>query len=125
MDLAEKRVVHVFNKADLLPDAAAFLAQVREHYPHAVLTSASPEGSGGGPGVEGLRAVLRTSAQALRPVARIHVPVANGKLLAELHRDAEVLSQQQEDGVVVLVARVEARTLGRLRRDGIAVEIRG
>ena len=37
-----KRVVYVFNKADLLPEPDAFLARVRERYPHAVLTSANP-----------------------------------------------------------------------------------
>ena len=75
--------------------------------------------------IEALRVVLRTAAQALRPVARIHVPLAHGRLLAELHRDGEVLSQHQEDGVVIVHARVEARTLGRLRRDGITVELPG
>ena len=124
MSLEGKRVIHVFNKADLLDDPDAFLARVREHYPHAVLTSAESIGRSR-IGVEGLRSVLRTSAQALRPVARINVPVADGRLLAELHRDGEVLSQRQENGVVVVVARVEARTLGRLRHAGIAVEIRG
>jgi GTP-binding protein HflX len=120
LELEGKRVVHVFNKADLLSEPAAFLAQVRERYPHAVLTAARQPS-----GVDALRGVLHTSAQALRPVARIHVPVADGRLLAELHREGEVLSQRQEDGVVVVVARVEARLLGRLRRDGVAVEIRG
>src|SRR5213592_3635011 len=38
--ISPKRVIHVFNKAHLLPDRHAFLALVREHYPHAVLTSA-------------------------------------------------------------------------------------
>ena len=38
-----KRVIYIFNKADLLPDPAAFLALVRERYPHAVLTSATPQ----------------------------------------------------------------------------------
>ncbi len=37
-----KRVIFVFNKADLLPDPAAFLSMVRERYPHAILTSANP-----------------------------------------------------------------------------------
>jgi GTP-binding protein HflX len=122
-----QRVIHVFNKADLLPDPDAFIAQVRERYPHAVLVAANPPSAARDPrlSVESLRTVLRTSAQALRPVARIHVPLADGRLLAELHRDAEVLSQHQEDGVVIVQARVEARTLGRLRRDGVTVEIRG
>src|SRR5581483_352888 len=85
-----QRVIHVFNKADLLPDPAAFLATVRERYPHAVLASSIPQSALRSPqsGVERLRAVLRTSAQALRPVAEIRVPVGEGKLLAALHRDA-------------------------------------
>ena len=121
-----KRVIYIFNKADLLPDPAAFLALVRERYPHAVLTSATPQSAIRNPqlgGVEELRAVLRTSAQALRPIARIRVPMTHGKLLAALHRDAEVMREVQVDGVVEVTARVEAWLLGQLRREGIGVEI--
>ena len=117
MGLEQKRVVYVLNKADLLPDPAAFLAQVRERYPHAVLTSTVSVTTG----VAALRDALRASAQALRPIAQIRVPVGDGKLLAGLHRDAEVLEQVQTDGVVVVTARIEARLLGRLRRDGVEV----
>jgi GTP-binding protein HflX len=123
-----QRVIYVFNKADLLSDPAAFLAQVRERYPHAVLTSAQPPAAvrqPPGAGVEGLRTVLRASAQALRPVAEIRVPVEEGKLLAALHRDAEVLGAVQVDGVVRVTARVEAWLLGRLRREGVEVVIGG
>jgi GTP-binding protein HflX len=116
--VSPKRIIHVFNKADLLPDRDAFLALVRERYPHAVLTSTVREG---GSGVEDLRRALRTSAQALRPIAEIRVPVTNGKLLATLHRDAEILEQQQTNGVVTLRARIEARLLGRLRQEGVEV----
>src|SRR5258708_4067301 len=119
-----KRTVYVFNKADLLPDSQAFLERVRERYPHAVLTSSLPTASAvRAAGVEALRAALRTSAQALRPVAKIRVPLADGKLLAALHRDSEVMGEIQADGVVEVTARVEAWLLGKLRRDGIAVEI--
>jgi len=114
--VSPKRVIHVFNKADLLPDRDAFLVLVRERYPHAVLTSTVREG-----GVEDLRRALRTSAQALRPIAEIRVPVSDGKLLATLHRDAEILHQEQTNGVVTLRARIEARLLGRLRQEGIEV----
>ncbi|HSD31846.1 MAG TPA: GTPase HflX [Gemmatimonadales bacterium] len=114
-----KRVIHVFNKADLLSDAAAFLAQVRERFPHAVLTSAGLEGRP--PGVAALRDALRTSAQALRPLARVRVPLADGRLLAELHRETEVLRETHTDGVVEVTARVEARMLGKLRREGVEV----
>ena len=76
-------------------------------------------------GVERLRDVLRTSAQALRPIARIRVPVEDGKLLAALHRDSEVLDETQVDGVVEVTARVQAWMLGKLRRDGVGVVIGG
>src|ERR1051326_865755 len=81
-----KRVIYVFNKADLLPDPGAFLSLVRERYPHAILTSTIPQSAIRNPqsGVDDLVRALRTSAQALRPVAEIRVPVANGKLLATL-----------------------------------------
>jgi GTPase len=120
-----QRVVYVLNKADLLPDPTAFLARVRERYPHAVLTSTVPRSAFPVPtsGVEELRSALRTSAQALRPVARIRVPLDDGKLLAALHRQSEVLREIQVDGVVEVTARVEAWLLGKLRRDGITVEI--
>src|SRR3989442_691992 len=118
--ISPKRVIHVFNKADLLPDRDAFLALVREHYPHAVLTSTLREG-----GVEDLRRALRTSAQALRPIAEIRVPVSNGKLLAAIHRDAEVMEQVQHNGVVTVTARIEARQLGKLRHEGAEVILGG
>jgi len=117
MGLEQKRVVYVLNKADLLTDASAFLTQVRERYPHAVLASTVA----GAEGVASLRHALRASAQALRPVAQIRVPLGNGKLLAGLHRDAEVLEQVQTDGVVVVTARIEARLLGKLRQEGVDV----
>jgi GTP-binding protein HflX len=120
--VSPKRVIHVFNKADLLPDPQAFLEMVRERYPHAILTAATtlhaPRTTHG---VEDLRRALRTSAQALRPIAEIRVPVSDGKLLATLHRDAEILHQEQTNGVVMLRARIEARLLGRLRQEGVEV----
>jgi GTP-binding protein HflX len=120
-----KRIIYVFNKADLLPDPAAFLALVREQYPHAILTSSISHSAFriSHSGVEDLRLALRTSAQALRPIAQIRVPVDNGKLLAVLHRDAEVMQQVQNNGVVVITARIEARLLGKLRREGVEVEL--
>ncbi len=123
-----KRVIYVFNKADLLLDPEAFLAQVRERYPHSVLTSSVPRSDLRVPrwgGVDAVRDALRTSAQALRPVAQIRVPVADGRLLAALHRDSEVMAEVQVDGVVQVTARVEAWLLGKLRREGVEVVLGG
>ena len=49
------------------------------------------------------------------------MPLGEGKLLAALHRDAEVMAEVQVDGVVEVTARVEAWLLGKLRRDGVEV----
>jgi GTP-binding protein HflX len=116
-----KRVIHVFNKADLVSAPAVLLAQVRERFPHAVLTSAGTQARPAE--VQALRAALRTSAEALRPVARVRVPIGDGRLLAELHRESHVLGEVHVDGVVEVTARVEARMLGRLRREGVDVEL--
>ena len=123
MGLSPKRVIHVFNKTDLVSDPAALLAQVRERFPHAVLTSAGSGAQSRPPDVQALRGALRTSAEALRPVARVRVPVGDGRLLAELHRESHVLGEVHVNGVVEVTARVEARMLGRLRREGVDVEL--
>jgi hypothetical protein len=73
--------------------------------------------------VDDLRSILRASAQALRPMARIRVPLGDGKLLAVLHREAEVMREEQMDGVVQVTARVKAWLLGKLRREGVEVQL--
>jgi hypothetical protein len=49
--------------------------------------------------------------------------MTDGRLLAELYRETEVLVQRSEDGTMLLTARVEAPLLGRLRREGVDVEV--
>jgi GTP-binding protein HflX len=57
----------------------------------------------------------------LRPLAVVRIPAADGKLLAEVHRDGEVVEQHAEDGTVVMLARVDEMLAGRLRRGGAEV----
>src|SRR5438093_7095071 len=59
-----KRMIYVFNKADLLPDPVAFLATVRERYPHYVLTSNVP--------LSALRTPHWTRVVGIRTVHRTH-----------------------------------------------------
>ncbi len=128
-----ENTLHVFNKADLLPDPVAFLDRVRERFPRAVLASSIPQSSlipqsairNPQLGIDDLRRSLRNSVQSLRPLATVRVPVSDGKLLAALHRDAEVVEQVQEDGVMKVTVRVEAKLLGKLRRDGVEVVLGG
>ena len=139
--------IHVFNKADLLPDPEAFFERVRERFPRAVLVSTViPHSAFRTPhsdhsafrtphsdhsalrtphSVEELRTALRASVQSLRPLATVKVPVSDGKLLASLHRDAEVVEEVQEDGVMKVTVRVEAKVLGKLRREGVEVVVGG
>src|SRR5258708_6628874 len=117
--------MYVWNMSVLWREPGGFCVEVGERYPHAVLTSTIPPSGVPTAGVENLQAVLRTAAQALRPIAQIRVPLGDGKLRATIHRDAEVLGEVQTDGVVVVTARVEARLLGRLRQEGIEVSLGG
>ncbi len=113
-------VLYVLNKIDRLDHAAlhALQERVRSELPSAVLVSATTEG-----GLEPLRRALLAKVRALRPVAELRLPVADGKLLAELHRAAEVLAQRTEGDEWVITARADAATLGRLERQGAVVSV--
>jgi len=125
-EVRNSRTIYVFNKADMLSEPDAFLRRVRERFPGAILTSTVSHSALRTPhSVDELRSALRQSVQSLRPLAQVRVPVSNGKLLAALHRDAEVVEQVQEDGVMKVTVRVEAKLLGKLRRDGVEVVVGG
>jgi hypothetical protein len=53
--------------------------------------------------------------------AEIRLPAQDGKLLAEIYRGASVLSQQSEDGQLVLRARIDDQLVGRIKRLGATV----
>ena len=114
----ERPILYVFNKIDRLEPAT--LAAVRERIhnllPEAVFVSAAePEG------LEPLRLALLDRLVRSRPLVEVRVPAADGRLLAELHRDGEVVEQHAEDGTVVVTARLDDVTLGRMRRGGAEV----
>lgn len=113
-----RQVRHVFNKTDLLspPDLAALRARIDALLPGSVFVSSTSDA-----GVEPLRALLRESVRAHRPVAELRIPVTDGRLLADVHRSGEVLDQRHEDGEMIVRARMDATALGRLRRAGVVV----
>jgi hypothetical protein len=65
--------------------------------------------------------MLRDEVRQHRPVAELRIPVSDGRLLAEVHRSGEVLEQHHEGEEMVLRARIDATTLGRLRRAGAEI----
>jgi GTP-binding protein HflX len=59
--------------------------------------------------------------RAKRPMATISVSPGDGKLIAEIHRQGEVLDQRMEGDRLVIKARIDAALAGRLERAGASV----
>jgi GTP-binding protein HflX len=118
LEMAEKPVLHVFNKIDRLEGDAihALQERARERMGDAIFVSAVAEG-----GLEPLRRALLSAVRGKRPVVEVEIPVTDGRLLAEVHRSAHVLDQAQRDGVMVLRARLDEATAGRLRGKGAKI----
>jgi len=116
----ERPVLLVFNKADLLDDEQlhALHELVSDRVTDAVFVSATAED-----GLEPLRRALVSASREGRPVAEVEMSVADGRLLAELHRDGEVLAQRTENDRLILRARVDDALIGRLRHGGAEVRV--
>jgi GTP-binding protein HflX len=112
----ETPVLYVFNKIDAIEPATldALRQRARNEGVDAVFVSAvTPNG------LQPLSDALAAREQRRRRVVEIRLPASDGKLLAELYRDGEVLEQRSDEDALVVRARVDARTLGRLRERGV------
>ncbi|HKK94564.1 MAG TPA: GTPase HflX [Longimicrobiales bacterium] len=114
LDLADRPQILVFNKMDAVePDAAlALQEEIRARdgsAPPALFVSAHvPET------LDSLKAALLARARARMHRIHIRVPAAAGDVLAEIHRDGEMIEQTHDGAVMEVVARVPAATKGRL-----------
>src|SRR5690242_16154921 len=106
----------VFNKIDLLDEETLLALQERisRLVKNAVFVSAVHDG-----GLEPLRRALGMAIRARRPLTEIRMPATDGKLLAEIHRGAEVLDQKTEGDQLIIRARMDEALAGRLRRAGV------
>jgi GTP-binding protein HflX len=113
-----KPVLNVFNKIDRLrqDDLLHRETETRNLVGNAVFVSATTPG-----GLEPLRRALLSALRTRLPITEIRVPFTAGKLLAEIHRDTEVLNQVHDGEELVLHARLDASVAGRLRKAGAAV----
>jgi len=118
LGLAHRPMRYVMNKMDRLPveEAQAVRDRVGNLTPGAVFVSAVEQG-----GLEPLRTVLREALRRQRPILEIRVPAADGRLLAEIHREGEVLDQRADEDVLVVRARLDERAIGRLRHAGARI----
>ena len=118
LGVTDKPVLHVFNKIDRLEhdDLLSMQERVRDKYPDSIFVSALADG-----GLEPLMRALVTRVRTMRPVSEVRIPAGDGRLLAELHREGEVIDQRSEDSVLVLHVRATEALIGRLRRGGATV----
>ncbi|HEX7939382.1 MAG TPA: GTPase HflX [Gemmatimonadaceae bacterium] len=118
LGLTDHPVLMVFNKMDLVgDDSLAFQERVTAETPGAVFVSAETDG-----GLDPLRRALLAALRVNRPVVEIRFSHSNGKLLAEIHREGEVMDQRTIGEELVVRARVNDRLAGRLRQAGATVQ---
>jgi GTPase len=108
--------VQVMNKIDALDPATldALRERARNEEIDAVFVSAVTPG-----GLQPLADLLEERERRRRRVVEVRVPASDGRLLAELHRDAEVLEERVDESAMVVRVRVDPRMLGRLRERGL------
>ena len=114
--------VLVFNKVDLLGHDALLALQDRiaALVPSSIFISTVSDG-----GLEPLRRVLASAIRTRRPLRNIFLSPSDGKLLAEIHREGQVLDQRMEGERLLVEARVDDALAGRLRRAGAEVSANG
>jgi GTP-binding protein HflX len=122
LKLHETPVVHLFNKVDALnaEEVAALKERMENLLPNSLFVSAIGKG---GFSMEPLKAALLEAVRNRRPLVKLRLPATSGKLIAEIHRDGEVVTSanDEETGDVLMSARVDSALLGRLEREGLVV----
>ena len=120
LELAHQPTLYVMNKMDLVPqdDVDAVRQRVSNIMPNTLFVSATEAG-----GLDALRDALRTAMREQRPVLEVRIPASNGRLLAEVYRDGEVLDQRNEEDIMVVRARLNERSMGRLRQAGARITV--
>ncbi|MDE2796009.1 MAG: GTPase HflX [Gemmatimonadota bacterium] len=120
LGLRERPRIVVFNKIDML--AGDELLALRKRAANsgarpALFTSALTPST-----LEPLKSELRDRIRARLRRVRVEMPAGEGRALAALYEEGEVLSRSQEGHTVTVVAKVSPALIGRLRaRNGVRV----
>ncbi len=120
LGLTGRPMRYVMNKMDALsPDhAQALRDRVSNLAPDSLFVSATTPG-----GLDSLQQLLRDVRRSQRPLLEIRIPAANGRMLAEVHRDGEVIDQRADEDIIVVRARLDEATIGRLRHAGARITV--
>ena len=118
LEVGDRPKLLVFNKIDLLDHDTLLAMQERiaALVPSSVFVSTVSED-----GLEPLRRALTSASRTRRPVTEIRMSPSDGKLLASIHREGEVIDQRMEGEQLLVQARVDDALAGRLRRAGADV----
>jgi GTP-binding protein HflX len=116
LGLADRPVILVFNKIDAVADQEGFTRRVRELHPSGIIATTVRTA-----GLAQLKARLRELERASRVPVRVRLPLADGARLAELYREGEVLSREQNGNIFELVVRLDPYRVERLRQTGLEV----
>jgi GTP-binding protein HflX len=95
-----------FNKSDATPEAA----RLADKHPGAVAISAA-----GGQGIDHLLEVVGDRLRELAPVIELLVPYARGDVVAAVHREGEVVSEEHEEDGTRMQARLDAAGAARFQ----------
>jgi len=107
----DKPMLHVFNKMDLLApeQVVAVRDRLSNLVPGSVFVSAEdPDG------LEPLRRELLRRQKMVQRTIEVRLPISDGRTLAAIYRDGEVLAQRTEGSELVISARLAADVAARL-----------
>lgn len=115
---AEKPVLYVFSKIDAVPEdeLAALRVRIGNLLPNSVFVSAMTEA-----GLDPLRRALLATARKGTTLEELRLPVGDGKLLAQIYREADVIGQTTSNGEIVLRARLPESVAARLTKAGVKI----
>ncbi|MDQ6737721.1 MAG: GTPase HflX [Gemmatimonadota bacterium] len=107
----ETPIINVFNKFDLLPpeQLEAVRDRVTNLIPDAVFANTVTDD-----GLDALKRAMLRRLRAERRVVELKVGLGDGRLLAELHRQGDVLSQRTDGDHMIVSVRLTPEALGRL-----------
>ena len=116
---AEKPVLYVFSKIDLLPGSTlvALRERIENLLPKSSVFVSSTEEDGVGP----LRRALIAATRKATILVELRVPSSDGKLLAQVYREASVFDSTTKNGQTVLRARLPEGAAARLAHAGVKV----
>jgi len=119
LGIEAKDTLLVLNKIDQVTDSVR-LHQLRERYPNAITISAHT-----GEGLDALALAVSDALSADFLDLDVEMAVDDGRLLAYLAANGEILSRRYFDNRVVVHCRLPQKLLGQIEKQGIAVSSRG